>query len=116
MSVSSIAAEVVFSAGWIAVGAAAAYSRYKKALELAERARGAGPERATREYHGGLHFGSAALFEAIASEPERKAPETPEIGGLASEAAPPASLACLAQALEDAQMKVPVAEEKMSAP
>jgi hypothetical protein len=34
MTVRSIAAEALFCAGWIAVGAAAAYSRYKRALEI----------------------------------------------------------------------------------
>jgi hypothetical protein len=104
MTVSSIAAEVIFSAGWIAVGAAAAYSRYKKAMELGERARGIGPTGATREYHNGLYCGRAVLTEGIAPGPEWKAPEKPELRGLDAQAMAPASLARLAQALEDAEL------------
>ena len=113
MTVSSIAAEVVFSAGWIAVGAAAAYSRYKKALELG--ARGTSPEGAVREYHNGLYFGRSVLSEAIAPAPECKAPEKPEVSGI-DEAMAPASLACLAQALENAQLKAEPTEAKTPAP
>jgi hypothetical protein len=92
MTLSSIAAEVVFSAGWIAVGAAAAYSRYKKALEPAERPPGVSPAGTVREYHHGLYFGRAAL------------PQEPEIRGVDAQAMAPASLARLAQALEDAEL------------
>jgi hypothetical protein len=116
MTVSSIAAEVVFSAGWIAVGAAAAYSRYKKALELGERARGTSPEGAVREYHNGLYFGRSVLSEAIAPAPECKAPEKPEVRGIDTEAMAPASLASLAQALENAQLKAEPTEAKTPAP
>jgi hypothetical protein len=115
MNVSSIATEVLFFAGWIAVGAAALYSRYKKALELREAAHGVKPEGAAREYHKGLYFGRAVLSEATASEPEWKAPEEPEVSGIDAEAIAPASLARLAHALEDAQPKVQPAEEKTPA-
>jgi hypothetical protein len=116
VSISSIAGEVVFSAGWIAVGAAAAYSRYKKALELAERARGVSLAVATREYHNGLYFGRALLPEGLVSGPAWKAPKTPEPSGIDSEAVAPVSLACLAQALEDAEQKVQSKEKKAPVP
>jgi hypothetical protein len=110
MTVASIAAEVVFCAGWIAVGAAAAYSRYKKALELGS---GIG---ATREYHKGLYFGRAAMPEGAAPKTEWKAPEKPGVSGMDREAVASAGLASLAQALEDAQVKVQVKEERAAVP
>ena len=116
MSVSSIAGDLIFAAGWIAVGAAAAYSRYKKALELAERARGVSPAGATREYHNGLYFGRAVLPEDLASAPEWKAPEKPEPRGMDAEAVAPVSLASLAQALEAAEQKVQPKEKEAIAP
>ena len=115
MTVSSIAAEVVFAAGWVAIGAAAAYSRYKKALELGVTSRGTGPEEGVREYHNGLYFGRSTLPEATEPGPawepaERRAPR--EIDG---EATAPAGLARLAQALEDAQQQVQAKVEKIAA-
>ena len=115
MSVSSIAGDLIFAAGWIAVGAAAAYSRYKKALELAERARGVSLAGAPREYHNGLYFGRALLPWDLASGPAWKAPEKPEPRGIDADVAP-VSLACLAQALEDAEQKTQPKEEKAPVP
>jgi len=112
MTVVSIATEVLFSAGWLAVGAAALYSRYKKAQEPAHGVR---PVGTAREYHNGLYFGRATLPEATACDPEWKAPEEPERSGIGAEVMEPASLACLAQALEDAQPKIQPAEEKAPA-
>jgi len=111
MSISSIAGEAAFSAGWIAVAAAAAYSRYKKALEKAVNPRGAGVFGATREYHKGLYFGRSEIpapgSEPIATDlpaPSRIGPETAT-----------ASLISLAQALEGAAQKAQPAEEKVRA-
>jgi hypothetical protein len=116
MPVNSIAGEVIFSAGWIAIGAAAAYSRYKKALELAETARGVSPAGATREYHNGLYFGRGVLSEDPVTGPEWKAPEKPEPRGIGADAVAPVSLASLAQALEAAEQKVQPKEEKAPVP
>jgi hypothetical protein len=68
-----------------------------------------------REYHNGLYFGRSVLSEAIAPAPECKAPEKPEVRGI-DEAMAPASLACLAQALENAQLKAEPTEAKTPAP
>ena len=56
-TVTSVAGEAFFCTGWMAVGAAAACSRYKKALDLWEEARGPSVCGAEREYHNGLLFG-----------------------------------------------------------
>ena len=104
MAVSSIAAEVVFSAGWIAVGAAAVYSRYKKALELGENLR------AAREYHNGLFFGRDRIEVEIAEVEIAKDTPRAVVTGSA------VSLASLAQALEDAQVKLQPRGEKIPAP
>jgi len=109
MAVSSIAAEVVFSAGWIAVGAAAVYSRYKKALELGENLR------AAREYHNGLFFGRDRIEVEIA-EVEIAEVEIAKDTPRAVVTGSAVSLASLAQALEDAQAKLQPRGEKIPAP
>ena len=114
MTVSSIAAEVVFAAGWVAIGAAAAYSRYKKALELGVTSRGTGPEEGVREYHNGLYFGRSTLPEATEPGPawDRLKGGRPRNR---RRSAAPAGLARLAQALEDAQQQVQAKVEKIAA-
>lgn len=112
MTVNSIAAEVLFCAGFIVVGAAAAYSRYKKALEFGEKARGVSLEGAAREYHNGLYFGRSAITVEAASAHEGKAPEVAEAVPLDAAALAPVSLVSLAEALEEAQRKAQPKEEK----
>ncbi len=111
MVISSIAGEAVFTAGWIAVAAAAAYSRYKKALERAESSREAGVSGATREYHNGLYLGRSEIL-APGSEP--KAKDLPAPGGIVPETAT-ASLISLAQALDGAARKAQPVKEKVRA-
>jgi hypothetical protein len=115
-TVNSIAAEALFCAGWIAVGAAAAYSRYKKALELGYKAPGATVEGADRETHRGLYFGRSAIAVEDARAPEWKAPEIPEVAPTDAVAMAPVSLVLLAKALENAQRKAEPKEEKTPAP
>ena len=104
MSVSEVAGEVVLCAGWIVVGAVAALSRYKKALELGDQARGSAEPRFAREYHRGLFFGRAILSEPLEAMPEPK-PREESKSSPPIDAAP--SLANLAQALENAAVKGP---------
>lgn len=117
MTVNSIAAEALFCAGWIAVGAAAAYSRYRKALELGDKARGLEVEGAAREQHRGLYFGRSAIIVEGARAEDGKAPE---VGAAAvpAEAADvaAASLVSLAKALEEAQPAAQAQEAKTRAP
>jgi hypothetical protein len=98
MTAGSIASEIIFCVGWVAVGAAAALSRYKKALELGRRAPGAASEGAGREYHHGLFFGRAILTETAPPVEWKPAPG-PDFD------AAPASLAHLARALEEEAAK-----------
>lgn len=109
MTVSSIAAEAFFCAGWIAVGAAAAYSRYKKALEAGENARGLSIYGSGRELHGGLYFGRAAIQVEPAAATAAPQP-VPMDAPMAQ-----ASLISLAKALEEAQANAQPVEEKTPA-
>jgi hypothetical protein len=111
MPISSWAGEAVFLTGWIAVGAAAAYSRYKKALERAEGPRAADAFGASREYHNGLYFGRSEIL-APGSQPA--ATNLPATGGIVPETAA-ASLMSLAQALEGAAQTPQPVEEKVRA-
>ena len=97
------------------MGAAAAYSRYKKALEFGEKARGVSLAGATREYHSGLYFGRSAITVEAAAAPEGKAAEVAEPVPMDAAARAPVSLVLLAEALEEAQRKVQPKEEKTPA-
>ena len=122
-----LVAEVVFCAGWIGIGVAAALSRYKKAVELGDKASGrrqTGEER--REYHRGMFFGRemliapesgpAAQADHVSAAPARTA--VPSQSDPAIPVAPaalessPASLARLAQVLEEAAKQAKPKEEK----
>jgi hypothetical protein len=105
MTVSSIAAEAFFCAGWIAVGAAAAYSRYKKALECGDKARGVLLDGATREYHRGLYFGRSTISVEAGPLREAQAPEAAGTVPLYPVELAPMSLVSLAKAVEGAERK-----------
>ncbi len=116
MTVNSIAAEALFCAGWIAVGAAAAYSRYRKALELGDKARGLAVEGTARESHRGLYFGRSAITVGDAPAEDWKAPEIAEpVPAQAADQAA-ASLVSLAKALEEAQPAAQPEEAKTPTP
>lgn len=89
MSVSAIAAEFVFCIGWVAIGAAAVFSRYKKALELDDPVRGPGKRETVREYHRGLFFGRSRLNQ---EPPQTPMPQTPMEAGATSQTAPGLSI------------------------
>ena len=99
----------------LAVGVAAAYSRYKKALESGEKARGVSLDGAAREYHSGLYFGRSAITVEVAPAPKGKALVGAEPVPMDAAALAPLSLVSLAEALEEAQRKVQPKEEKTPA-
>jgi hypothetical protein len=63
-----------------------------------------------------LYFGRSVLSEDVAPAAEWKAPQKPDVGGRDREAMASAGLACLAQALEDAQVKAQPKEEEPAVP
>ena len=92
MTASMIAANVIFSAGWVAVGAAAVYTRHRKAAREAE----------------------AQTGQAAAAPEEMRAPAAPRNPHL--ETIWTSDLAALASAIQNATAAPELEQEEMPVP
>ena len=113
MSLSSVAGDVIFSAGWIFIGAAALFSRHKKTSELAERTRCDAVRAPDREYHRGLYFDSGFYCEDMGVPAERQ-PATRASAAVADPVGPAwaSDLGALAQVIENAVPEHEMIEEE----